>query len=649
MKNKVRLIIQFIILGLIGYVAIRPVFDKAYLADFESYCPFGGISSWASKINQGTMACNMSEVQVAVGVTLLIGVFLVGKLFCSYVCPIGSVTEWLGRLGTKLKIRIEMPSVLDKVLRSLKYGLLFISVYYTMTTSELFCKEYDPYFSIATLFGNTDSVLYYAIPAFIITVVGAIVFRLFWCRYLCPLGAISNIFLNAIGAGAVIIAYIIANALGAGLGFVWLLGGITLVGFITELGFMKRVLIPLPKIIRDEATCNGCGLCDKKCPQGIKISQMVKVDHIDCNLCSDCIYECPKEKSLSINKKKKLKYLAPVAVVVLIALSLGASTQFEFSTISERWGNFASLKDYEVYKQSGLKNVKCYGSSMSLKNKLETFDGIVGLDAYASSHTVKIYYNPAVISEKKVKASLFTPVKFELQKVKDPSLTELSVWTIGINGLFDLYDFNYLFYALNVDKGIYGFETHYGEPVFVNIYFDASKTNPDKIKKLINVDEVKSKKGEGFETVEVEFETVDDGSLDGTISIADYKKQIFRIYDREFNDYENYSPEQLSVFVFPMPQAGVSALRRFYGIFTSHLSGDEGIVRFSTRYLDEPSGIVFYDATKTNPDKIKKLLTVQTLTYYVSDTETKNAPNPFKIKPGGKVLKATELSIEEEE
>ncbi len=649
MKNKVRLIIQLIIIGLIGYVAVRPVFDKAYTADFESYCPFGGIASWASKLSQGTMACNMSEVQVALGVTLLIGVFLVGKLFCSYVCPIGSVTEWLGRIGAKLKIRIEMPSVLDKILRSLKYSLFFITIYYTMTSSELFCKEYDPYFAITTLFGNTDSVLYYAIPAFIITVVGAIVFRLFWCRYLCPLGAISNIFLNSIGAGAIIIAYIIANALGAGLSLVWLLGGITLVGFITELGFMKRILIPLPKIVRDEAACNGCGLCDKKCPQGIKISQVVKVDHIDCNLCSDCIYVCPQEKGLSINKNKRLKYLAPVAVVVLIALSLGASTQFEFSTISERWGNFASLKDYEVYKQSGLKNVKCYGSSMSLKNKLETVDGIVGLDAYASSHTVKIYFNPAVISEKKVKASLFTPIKYELQKVKDPALADLSVWTVGINGLFDLYDFNYLFYALSVDKGIYGFETHYGEPVFVNIYFDAAKTNPEKIKKLINVDEVKSKKGEGFETVEVEFETVDDGSLDGTISIADYKKQIFRIYDREFNDYKNYSPEQLSVFVFQMPQAGVSSLRRFYGMFTSHLSGDEGIVRFSTRYLDGPSGIVFFDASKTNPDNIKKLLTVQTLTYFVSDTETKNAPNPFKIKPDGKVLKATELSIEEEE
>ncbi len=649
MKNKVRLIFQLIFLGLIGYVAIRPLFDPAYLADFESYCPFGGISSFASKINQGTMACNMSEVQVALGITLLIGVFLVGKLFCSYVCPIGSVSEWLGKLGNKLKIRIEMPLLLDKCLRSLKYVLLFITIYYTMTSSELFCKEYDPYFALTSLFGNSDSVLYFAIPAFVITIVGAMVFRLFWCRYLCPLGAVSNIFLNAIGAGSIILVYVIANVLGADLSFVWLIAGISLVGFITELGFMKSILIPLPKITRNELTCTDCGLCDKKCPQGIKISQMLKVDHIDCTLCSDCIHECPNKTILSVNKKKNLKYLAPVAVVVLIALSLGASTQLNFSTISERWGNFASLSDYEVYQQTGLKNVKCYGSSMALKGKLETVEGIVGLDTYASSHTVKVYYNPAVISEKKVKASLFTPMKFEVRKIKNSTLNNLSIWKVGINGVFDLIDFNYLFYALNNDKGIYGFETHYGEPVTVNIFFDAAVTNPAKIKKLINVDEVKVKKGQGFENVDVEFETADDGKLEGNINIADYKRRIFRIYDREFNDYEDYKAEQLSVFVFPMPQAAVSALRRQFGIFTSHLSGDEGIVRFSTRYFEEPNGIVFYDASKTDPEKIKKLLTVPTLTYYVNDTETKNAPNPFKIKPEGKVLKATEISIEEEE
>ncbi|MDP3830558.1 MAG: 4Fe-4S binding protein, partial [Ignavibacteriaceae bacterium] len=344
----------------------------------------------------------------------LIGVIVIGKLFCSYICPIGSITEWLGRLGEKFKVRMEMPKFLDRPLRSLKYVILFFTLYYTMTSSELFCKEFDPYFASVNLFSNSDIALYFAIPAFLLTVLGSIFFRLFWCKYLCPLGAISNIFLNVIAVSAVILLYIIANALGAELSLVWLVLGIVIVGLINELGFMKSFFMPLPKIVRNTNTCTECGLCNDKCPQGIIISEYTKVDHIDCNLCTDCVYACPVRNSLKIDDKKSLKYLAPIATVVLIALSIGASYNFEFTTIDERWGNFDKVEKIETYTQAGLKNVKCYGSAMSLKNQLENVDGIFGLDAYASSHTVVLYYDPAVISEQKVKKSLFTPIKMEV-------------------------------------------------------------------------------------------------------------------------------------------------------------------------------------------------------------------------------------------
>ncbi|MFO7526875.1 MAG: 4Fe-4S binding protein, partial [Ignavibacteriaceae bacterium] len=205
MKNKIRVFFQLLFLGLIGYVAIRPLFDNSYLADFESYCPFGGISSFFSKLNQGTMACNMSEVQVMLGIGLIVGVIIIGKLFCSYVCPIGAVTEWLGKIGERFKLRFDMPGFIDRPLRSLKYLILFAALYFTMTSSELFCKEFDPYFASVNLFDNSDITLYFAIPAFALTILCTIFFRLFWCKYLCPLSAVSNIFLNVAAASVVIL------------------------------------------------------------------------------------------------------------------------------------------------------------------------------------------------------------------------------------------------------------------------------------------------------------------------------------------------------------------------------------------------------------------------------------------------------------
>ncbi len=648
MTNKVRVIFQSIFLALIGYVAIRPLFDKAYVSDFEAYCPFGGIASLGSKLSQGTMSCNMSETQVLLGIGVIVGIILVGKLFCSYICPIGSITEWLGKLGEKWKIRIDMPKMYDRPLRILKYGILFAALYYTMTSSELFCKEFDPYFASVNLFNNTDIVLYFAIPAFVFTILGAIFFRLFWCKYLCPLGAISNIFLNIAGAGIVILLFIIANYLGAGLSYVWLLLGLVLTGVANELGWMKSFLMPIPKITRNTDTCSECGICDEECPQGINISKFKQVNHIDCSLCSDCIHACPDTKSLTINKSNKLKYLAPVATVVLILLSLGAARNFEFTTISERWGNYDKTKNIAVYKQTGLKNIKCYGSSMSLKNQLENVDGISGLDTYAKSHSVTIYYDPKVISEKKVKKSLFTPTKMEVRKIRG-GVDSLAQWEIGIYGLFDLYDFNNLFYTLKEDEGVYGFETHFGEPVVANVFYDASKTNIQKMISQIEKDFVMAKKAKAIEKVELDFKVADKGTNQGYISLANYKQRIFRPYDRKFNDYKEYSKEQLSVFVFPMPEAGVPTLRRFLGSLSSHLSADEGIVRLSTRYTTTPSAFIYFDNSKTNVEKIKLALVKPMLTVFLSDTETKDIENPFHIKPDGKVFKSTDILIDSED
>jgi polyferredoxin len=649
MKNKIRTAFQLIILGLIGYVAARPMFDSSYVADFESYCPFGGLSSLGSKLNQGTMACNMSETQVLLGIGLIIGIILIGKLFCSYICPIGAVTEWLGNLGKKLKVRIDMPAIIDRPLRLLKYAILFITLYYTMTSSELFCKEFDPYFSSVYLFGNSDITLYLAIPAFVLTILGAIFFRLFWCKYLCPLGALSNIFLNIAGVVAVIILFIIANALGAELSYIWLVLGIVLVGVVTELGFMKSFLLPIPKIVRDTNKCTDCGLCDKKCPQGIKISEFEKVNHIDCTLCTDCVYECPKSNALSVSNKKGFKYLSPIAVVALILLSLGAASDFEFATISEKWGNHEQVDNMAVYEQSGIKNVKCYGSAKSLMTNLINVVGIYGLDAYAKTHTVKIYYDPDEITEKKVKAAIFTPIKMEIRKVKKgDNIDSLAIWESHIDGLFDLIDFNNLFYTLRQDEGVYGFETHFGEPVVANIFYNPAVTNPNKMKAQIEKKNITVKKPAGMETISLKFE-VDKISKDaGYIGLPDYTQRIFRIYDRKFNKYNSYPAEKLSVFVFPMPDAAVPALRRYLGSLSSHISADDGIVRLSTRYDEMPKGYIFFDPSQTDVEKIKAALVKENLTVFTSETETKDIKNPFKIKPEGVVVPAIDLSIDEE-
>jgi ferredoxin len=639
MKNKVRIIFQIVFFGLILYVAARPVFDKSYLADFEKYCPFGGISSFFSQLNNGTMACNMNETQVFLGFGLLLGAALIGKLFCSHVCPIGSVSEWIGKLGDKLKIRKELPKSLDRYFRSLKYVLLFVTVYYTMTSSELFCKTFDPYFASVNLFNSTDIVLYYAIPAFLVTIGGALIFRLFWCKYLCPLGAMSNIFMNVPLAGTVLILFFVSNYFGVGLSYIWLLGGLVVSGLVNEIGFMKSFMLPFP-IIRRSDTCSSCGFCDAKCPQGIDISSQPFVNHIDCNLCSDCVHSCPKKNVLTINKKNNFKYIAPVMVVALIGLSLGFTNYFEFKTISMRWGNFSN-KDL-VYIQNGLKSVKCYGSAMALAGTLQGVDGIHGLDAYAKTHTVKIFYDPDIISEAKVKATLFTPVKIMIRNPGKDTDIRVSVLDIGVYGLFDQIDFNNLKYVLKGKNGIYGFETHFGEPVKTTVYFDQTKINPAEIRRSIENEYVIIKTENGEEKVRIEFKAENDGIVKESIFAKQYKKLMFDSFDEELSDYENYKPEELMVFQFAMPEA-TNALRESLDYLVSYLSSNDGIVKFTTGMEEAPYGYVYFDAKKIKLETIKSLLAKKKITIFISETETEEIDNPFHIIPEGKLYKANEI------
>lgn len=637
MKNRIRITFQLIFLALILYVGVRPFFDKAYLADFEKYCPFGGISSLFAKLEVGTLACNMNETQIFLGLGLLLTAGLIGKLFCSYVCPIGTVTEWLGRLGERLKIRREIPAKLDRWMRVLKYLLLFITVYFTMTSSELFCKTFDPYFAAVNLFGNNDIVLYYAIPAFIITVGGAIIFRLFWCKYLCPLGALTNIFMNIGAAGSVIVLFFAANLLGAGLSFVWLLGGLVAAGMVNEVGFMRSFFMPIPKIRKGDA-CSNCGFCDAKCPQGINISEVETVNHIDCNLCTDCVYSCPKANVLSINNKKNLKYLSPIVVVIVIAASLVAASYFEFTTLSVQWGKPAGQG--AVYRQAGIKNVKCFGSSKTLAGQLEGIEGIYGLDTYAQSHTVVVYYDPSVISEKEVKESLFTSRVVEIT-APDAAIEKIGVIEIGVFELFDQIDLKNFSYLMEDLKGVFAFETHFGEPVKTTVYYNPGLVKPADIYKQIGKKSLTVKLETGETKIDLSFKPENEGTVKESLTYQEYMTIMFDSYDDRFNNYDSYKPEDLSVLVIPMPDA--EEMWDQFPYLTSHLSANEGIVRFMTGWSSGPTAYIYFDSKKTTADAVKKELSKPKLSYFVSETEKEEIDNPFSFNLQGKVIKASEM------
>jgi polyferredoxin len=123
---------------------------------------------------------------------------LARKAFCSWLCPVGAVSEWLWRLGAgSLGRNLALPRWLDVVLRGLKYLLLtfFLWAVGGMSVPAVRAFLDGQYGLIADVkvlnfFRRADQTTVIALG---VLVLGSILIKNLWCRYLCPYGALLGL------------------------------------------------------------------------------------------------------------------------------------------------------------------------------------------------------------------------------------------------------------------------------------------------------------------------------------------------------------------------------------------------------------------------------------------------------------------------
>ena len=124
--------------------------------------------------------------------------FVARKAFCSWLCPVGTLSEWLWEGGREIFGRnFQAPRWLDIPLRSLKYLLLGFFGYAvaSMTVPDLHAFITSPYGLVADVkmlnffrhIGTTGA----AVIA--VLLVGSVFVKNLWCRYLCPYGALVGL------------------------------------------------------------------------------------------------------------------------------------------------------------------------------------------------------------------------------------------------------------------------------------------------------------------------------------------------------------------------------------------------------------------------------------------------------------------------
>ncbi|MCF8381301.1 MAG: 4Fe-4S binding protein [Bacteroidales bacterium] len=627
---------QWIMLIVLIIFWIRTIFDKNFLFDFEACCPFGGLQSIATYVVSGAMACTMGGMQIVMGGMLALSVILVSKLFCGYVCPIGTISEGLGRLGKRLKLpSYDLGSIADMAMRSLKYILLFITFYFTIKSNDLFCKKFDPFFATVTLFG-TDVSAWMSGLAILLLVVGAIFLRQFWCRYLCPLGAISTAFkyfyVFVVFAGILIVlkqAEVKVN-------LTLILVLLTVIAYALELiGIKKDTGFQLLKIRRDEDLCIDCGICDNKCPQGIKVSVVKEVNHPDCNLCAECVGVCPDDQAIAINGKTKFRWLPILITVGLIMAGLILGANLSVPTLDEKWGDDESLERSAVYEMAGIKNVKCYGSSRTFVDKMKKVPGITGASTFVKDHRVLVMYDTSIMNEAQVRKSLFTPKFLDITIPENES--EVFITDFYIENFFDELDVVFVANLVKDIPGIYSFETIYGKPVKVRFYTEPD-LNIDTIKQVIeNSNLIYSTEDVSFSSKDL-FKVKDIVLNDTTMSGKYLKSLSFPSFQRAFNGRSQYTNDQLANVVVPISSYPRNTQLMPYII--NHLGkADPYIVGLISQYgKDGPIAVVFYVKGKTTEERILELISMEeiTITYDNGVQEKMNNPYEFKMPEGQK-------------
>lgn len=263
-SKRVRVISQIFFFVLVGLIGLNHFLSETGSelpfigsASLHAICPLGGVETIVAWLSFGVFVPKIHESSMVILVLILTLSVIIGPVVCSYICPLGSIEEWFGKIGKKIfgkKYNTFIPRALDKILRFARYGVLIFVVYLTTHSLKLVFLEVDPYYALYNFW--SDEATIGGIIVLVIVLLSSLFIERPWCKYACPFGAVVGL----------------------------------------------TNLFSLFKVRRNQKTCISCSRCDEVCPMNIVVSQKKTIrDHqcIRCGLCtSDQI--CPVENTVEI-------------------------------------------------------------------------------------------------------------------------------------------------------------------------------------------------------------------------------------------------------------------------------------------------------------------------------------------------------------
>jgi polyferredoxin len=270
-SQKVRRTVQGLFLGLNAWIAIEFVMWVSFFesqgrtrfierpAGVDGWLPIAGLMNLKYFLVT-RQAPEIHPSAMVLAAAFLLSSLLLKKAFCSWLCPVGTISEYLWKLGRRLFRRnLTIPRWLDLPLRSLKYLLMafFLFIVLSMSAEALNDFMLSPFGIVADVkmlnFFRNIGIIGVAVLASLVLL--SVVIQNFWCRFLCPYGALMGI---------------------------------------------VSTLSPV-RIRRDVEACIDCGKCNKACPASLPVDQLIQIRSLECTSCMECVAVCPSENALQLS------------------------------------------------------------------------------------------------------------------------------------------------------------------------------------------------------------------------------------------------------------------------------------------------------------------------------------------------------------
>ena len=256
---------------------------------------FSAMKTLFTAILGGSFSMTANAGDLILVLAMLLITALMGRFFCGFLCAFGTMGDFFWALGSKLKLRRpKLSHRADQLLKSLKYvlliGIVLLGWTLGLTLLSGTANPWTVFGMYATLGGWSDLTAWLTLGAALLVLImaGSLLIERFFCRYLCPLGAV----------------------------------------------FAVVSKVRLFKIRKPAQHCGSCRACAKRCSMGIPLYGMNVISDGECIDCMNCVEICPTG-NVKANPKPALAAVVAVAAMsgVYLAGNIASSAAAEQSGI----------------------------------------------------------------------------------------------------------------------------------------------------------------------------------------------------------------------------------------------------------------------------------------------------------------------------